>query len=76
MKLLSATSSGLVSCPKNKMAECIEIDKKRIEILGDIFYSEELKIDSERCKALLKTIEMLCVDENKAFNKAFLVHTN
>ena len=73
MKLLSATSSGLVSHPKNKMVECIEINKKCKEILRDIFYSEELKIDLERCKALLKlTIEMLCVDENKVFNDAFL----
>ena len=47
------------------------MDKKRQEILRDIFYSEELKIDSDRAKALKKTIDSLCVDKNRHFNETF-----
>ena len=41
------------------------------EILRDIYDSEELKIDSNRCKAIAKTIEMLCTTENSAFNDMY-----
>ena len=38
------------------------------EILRNIYDSEELKIDSNKCKAIAKTIEMLYTTENSAFN--------
>ena len=38
------------------------------EILRDIYDSEELKIDSNRHKAIAKTIEMLYTTEYFAFN--------
>ena len=38
------------------------------EILRDTYDSEELKIDSNQCKAIAKTIEMLYITENSAFN--------
>ena len=36
-------------------------------LLRDIYDSEELKIESERCKALKCTIEELCTRQNTAF---------
>jgi len=37
------------------------------ELLRDIYDSEELKIESERCRALKGTIEELCTRQNTAF---------
>ena len=48
-----------------------EPSQKCKEILRDIYDSEELKIDSNRCKAIAKTIEMLCTTGNSAFNDLY-----
>lgn len=41
------------------------------DILRDLYDSEEMKIESERCRALKSTIETLCTGENKAFYSVF-----
>ena len=53
------------------MADGSERLTKCKEILRDLYDSEELKIDSNRCRAIAKTIEMLCTDENTEFNAVF-----
>jgi len=68
MKLISNTCSGLVSYPHNSMA-INEIGYN--DILRDIYDSEELKIESERCRALKGTIETLCTKENHTFIEVF-----
>ena len=40
-------------------------------ILRDIYDSEEMKIESERCKVLKSTIDSLCTEENVAFYSVF-----
>ena len=50
----------------------IEMPSNMLNILRDIFESEELKIDSMRCNALKKTIDVLCVTENNSFKAMFL----
>ena len=45
--------------------------QKQKEVLRDIYDSEELKIDSNRSRAIAKTIEMLCTDENSLFNDLY-----
>ena len=49
----------------------VQPSQKCKEILRDIYDSEELKIDSNRCKAITKTIEMLYTTENSAFNDMY-----
>ena len=41
------------------------------DILRDIYDSEEMKIESERCKVLKSTIDSLCTEENVAFYSVF-----
>ena len=45
--------------------------QKRKDVLRNIYDSEELKIDSNRSKAIAKTIEMLCTGENSLFNNLY-----
>ena len=41
------------------------------DILKDIYDSEEMKIESEWCKALKRTIDTLCTEENTTFYSLF-----
>lgn len=52
---------------------------KMLNILQDLFESEELKIDSVRSKTMKRPIDELCVIENVAFQAFKLeksLHTN
>jgi len=37
------------------------------EVLWDVYFSEDLKIQSNRCKKILATVEGLCARENGGF---------
>ena len=37
------------------------------EVLRDIYYSEELKLESKRCKQLASTIDGLCIEKPAKF---------
>ena len=37
------------------------------EVLQDIYYSEELKLESKRCKQLASTIDGLCIEKPAKF---------
>lgn len=50
---------------------CETSERSYKDILRDIYDSEEMKIESERCKALKRTIETLCTGENQAFYSLF-----
>ena len=41
------------------------------EVLRDIYCSEELKIESKRCKKISSTIDTLCTGENTSFCALF-----
>ena len=41
------------------------------DVLRDIYYSEELKIESKRCTQIRKTIDALCTEENFAFSTLY-----
>ena len=41
------------------------------DILRDIYDLEEMKIESEQCKALKRTIDTLCTGENATFYSLF-----
>ena len=41
------------------------------DVLRDIYYSEELKIESKRCTQIRKTIDVLCTEENFAFSTLY-----
>ena len=68
MKLISATCSSLVSHPPLLMAASKSNYK---DLLRDIYDSEELKIESERCRALKRMIEELCTRQNTVFLAVF-----
>ena len=68
MKLISATCSSLVSRPPLIMAAS---ESNYKDLLRDIYDSEELKIESERCRALKHTIDELCTRQNTAFLAVF-----
>ena len=81
MKLISAPGYRLVSRPSRAHYTIVNADmeakgknpsqKAQLvgfqEVLRDIYFSEDLKIQFDRCKNILVTIDVLCVKENNDF---------
>ena len=74
MKPISATGTRLVLCTLIMVSSNVDgvlgvaLYK---EVLQDIFYSEELKIESRRCKQLASTIDTLCTKKSTSFCALF-----
>ena len=74
MKLISATGTRLVSCPLIMASSNIDsVSGVALykEVFWDIFYSEELKIESRRSKQLASTIDTLCTKKSTSFCALF-----